>query len=510
MPLSQTDTRVKPPAEFFMKVKPWGLPVQVSDWLIIDLLRFSASLLVAALTITPCSAAKPNIIAILTDDQGLMDIGYNNPGKVYTPTLDKLAAEGAVFERHYSMPQCTPTRVAMLTGRYPSRFGNRPLVANNDTNLPLGTPTIASVLKKQGYATSLAGKWHIATTPDAGPNRFGFDQSYGSFSGAVGMYDHRYRPGPNGITWHRDHKIIPDYENGTHATDLISREAVRVIETSTQPFFLYLPFHAPHTPLDERGKFAGRATQLDPENPKRWLNEDEIKWFNDPAGIIQKEPDPEKRLFLATVYHLDFAIGEIVAALDRSGRRKNTLILFSSDNGPQGSWPGNAYPDDLNLSHFNQPLPIRGIKTDVWEGGIHVPGFANWPGRIKSKRIATPVHVIDWLPTLAAVAGATPEPKQEIDGVNISPLLFGDRNAAIPERDLYWLWGNPPGRRALRRGDWKIVRYAGGEPKSPSDWQLYNLAKDPKEKTNVAAKNPDLLKTLHEAYLDERAKDKIP
>ncbi len=493
-----------------MKAKPMNPSASVSDSALSILLGIFIRLVPFALATAPCSAAKPNIIAILVDDQGLMDIGYNNPGKVYTPTLDKLAAEGAVFERHYSMPQCTPTRVAMLTGRYPGRFGNRPLVANNDTNLPPGTPTIASLLKQQGYSTSLAGKWHISTSPNAGPNRFGFDHSYGSFSGAVGMYDHRYRPGPHEATWHRDHKIIDGYENGTHATDLVAREAVRIIETSKRPFFLYLPFHAPHTPLDERGKFTGRATKPDPGNPKRWLNEDEIEWFNDPAGIIQKEPDPEKRLLLATVYHLDSAIGEIIAALDRSGQRENTLILYSSDNGPQGSWPGNAYPDDLRVDQFNQPLPIRGIKTDVWEGGIHVPGFANWPGRIKPKRVATPVHVIDWLPTLASVAGANPGPEQKMDGVDLSPLLFGGEKASIPERDLYWLWGNPPGRRALRRGDWKIVRYAGGEPKSPADWQLFNLAEDPKEKTNVAGKHPELLKKLHEAYLEQRSRDQVP
>lgn len=466
------------------------------------------TILLAASTL--CSAqAKPNIIAILTDDQGLMDIGYLNPGKVYTPNMDKLAADGAVFDQCYSMPQCTPTRVAMLTGRYPGRFGNRQLAANNETNLPPGTPTIASLLKAQGYTTHLAGKWHLATDPAAGPNHFGFDSSYGSLAGAVGMYDHRYRPGPVAITWHRDHEIIAGHEDGVHATDLIANEAVRVIESAAQPFFLYLPFHAPHTPLDERGKFIDRPTQLDPENPKRWLNEDEIGWFNDPKGIIQKEPDPEKRLLLATVHHLDHAIGEIVAALDRTGRRKDTLILFTSDNGPQVSWPGNAYPDDLKLKSANQPLPIRGKKQDVWEGGIRVPGFANWPGRITPKRIKAPVHVIDWLPSLLAIAGGTPDVSLKLDGINFAPALFEENSSAIPAvRDLYWIWGGDPNRRAIRRGDWKIVRYAKGEPSTASSWQLFNLADDPKEQSNLAAKHPEILEALHKAYLTQRAKDK--
>ncbi len=140
---------------------------------------------------------------------------------------------------------------------------------------------------------------------------------------------------------------------------------------------MYLAFHAVHTSLDERGEFVDQPTKLDPNNPNRWVNEDKIKWFNDPAGKIQAESDPEKRLLLAAAYHLDHAIGEVVKALETSGQRGNTLILFSSDNGPQGSWGGNAYPDDLKLTDFNQPLPMRGKKCDVWEGGIHVPAFAN-------------------------------------------------------------------------------------------------------------------------------------
>jgi len=474
--------------------------------------RIITSIFFALCAATPAfSEQPPNIIAILTDDQGLMDVGYLNPGKVYTPNMDKLAAEGAVFDQHYVMPQCTPTRVALLTGRYPSRFGHRQLVANNHTNLPPGTVTLASLLRELGYTTHLAGKWHLATDPAAGPNHFGFDSSYGSLAGAVGMYDHRYRTNtPYAITWHRDHEIIPGHEDGVHVTDLTAEEAVRVIESAEQPFFLYLPFHAPHTPLDERGKFIDRATQRDPEDPERWLNEDEIPWFNDPEGMIQKETNMEKRLLLAAVYHLDHAIGEIVAALDRIGRRRDTLILFASDNGPQVSWPGNAYPDDLMLSDFNQPLPIRGSKLDVWEGGIHVPGFANWPGRITPKHIKEPVHIIDWLPSLLAIAGGMPDADLKLDGLNFAPALLDDDSSVIPaERELYWMWGNPPNRRALRRGDWKIVRYGEGEPGAASDWQLFNLADDPKEQSNLAMEHPEILAALHQGYLAQRAKDNI-
>jgi arylsulfatase A-like enzyme len=244
------------------------------------------------------AADLPNVIVILTDDQGWADMGYNN-SKAYTPNLDKLAAEGATFENHYVMPQCTPTRVATFTGRYPGRFGRVGLQATNDPVFPKGTPTLASMFRAQGYDAFLCGKWHMGSSPEHGPNHFGFAQSYGSLAGAVGMYDHRYREGPYGITWHRNHEIIPDYENGVHATDLVAREAVRFVQHQRQrPFFMYLAFHAPHTPLDERGPHVDSPTQLDPQVPGRWINEDTIQWFNDPEGKIQSEPDPEKTVEL--------------------------------------------------------------------------------------------------------------------------------------------------------------------------------------------------------------------
>lgn len=460
---------------------------------------------VALLSVHAAVSERPNVIVILSDDQGWADIGYNNPEKVYTPHLDRLAAEGATFARHYVMPQCTPTRVALMTGRYPGRFGDEPLAASNEPAFPLGTPTLAGMFKDCGYDTFLAGKWHLGSSPEHGPKHFGFDHSYGSFAGAVGMYDHRYRVGEYGETWHRDHEIIEGYENGVHATDLVAREAVRIIEQQReQPFFLYLAFHAVHTPLDERGEFVDQPTRLDPDKPGRWMNEDSIEWFNDPDGKIQAEPDPEKRLFLAAVHHLDHAVGEVVAALERSGKRQDTLILYSSDNGPQVHWPGNAYPDDLKLTEFNQPLPMRGKKCDVWEGGTRVPAFANWPGRIAAKTLEEPVHIIDWLPTLAELVGFRPDPLIPWDGVDLSGAVLGD--AQVGERDIYELWGRDPKRWALRRGDWKIVSYGRGEP-DVGRWQLFDLASDPKERNNLADQYPERVASLHQRFVAQRAKD---
>ncbi len=446
---------------------------------------------------------NPNVIFILIDDQGWADIGYNNP-KVYTPNLDKLAAGGAQFTQHYVMPQCTPTRVALLTGRYPGRFGPQALSASNEPAFPAGTVTMASVFKASGYSTYLVGKWHLGSTRESGPNNFGFDESYGSLTGAVGMYDHRYREGEFENTWHRNLEIIEDSDNGAHTTDLLAQEAISIIERDrNQPFFLYLAFNAVHTPLDERGRFVDEPTALHPEDSTRWNHEDEIPWFNDPDGKIQSEPDPEKRLFLAATYHLDDAIGQIVAAVDERGLRENTLIVYSSDNGPQVTWPGSAYPDDLWLTDFNQPLPVRGKKTDVWEGGIHVPAFANWPGHIEQKTIPDQVHIIDWLPTLSIlIAGKDPA---ELDGIDISSALFED--VPLPERDLYWIWHWNTNRWALRFGDWKIVKYGRDEPRTEDAWALFNLADDPQEQENVASQHPDIVELLHAKFLVQRAKD---
>lgn len=470
----------------------------LGTWL---LTLFSLTVLEAQVT-----SEKPNIIVLLVDDLGWGDIGYNNPENVYTPNMDKLAATGATLLNHYSMPQCTPTRIATFTGRYPGRFGNSGLQATNVQVFPVGTPTLATMLKKEGYRTYISGKWHMGCEMADGPMHHGFDESYGSMGGAVGMYDHRYRPkNKYAITWHRNQQIIDGYENGAHVTDLVTREAQRIVQIKDdKPFFLFLTYHAPHTPLDERGDFIEQPTKLD-TTTQRWINEDKIRWFNDPEGKIQREKDPEKRLLLAAVNHLDFAIGELIKTLDQTGKRDNTIILFSSDNGPQGSWSGNAYPDDLHLTNFNQPIPMRGKKVDVWEGGIHVPGFINWPGKIKTKEVKDVVHVIDWFPTLANLVGHQETEGYALDGKNLSGIIFNEES--LNERELYWIWNAKTNRWALRFGDWKIVKYGTGEPQL-NDWQLFYLKEDPKETVNVASKHRKTVKKLHNMFLKQRLKDK--
>ncbi len=450
---------------------------------------------------------QPNVIIILTDDQGWGDIGYNNP-KVYTPNMDKLAQSGALFSNHYVMAQCTPTRVALMTGRYPSRFGPHATAASTNPAFPKGTPTIASMLKSQGYDTCLSGKWHLGSSPDHGPNYFGFDQSYGCLSGAVGNYNHGYRKGPLFQTWHRNHQLIEGSENGVHTTQLITDDAIRFIrQKRDNPFFLYLPYTAVHTPLDERGKFQDQPTQLDRRKPNRWRNENDIPWFNDPLGKIQQEQDPEKRLFLAALHHLDHAIGRVIDTLKDQNLYENTLLLFSSDNGPQVNWPGNAYPDDLKLTNFNQPIAMRGSKMDVYEGGIKVPGFAVWPKKIKPQRIDTPMHIVDWFPTIAQVVRFESTDPLSWDGVDQSLSILS--GAKAPDRDFYWVQRNR--RRAVRHGDWKVVSYSRQAPQAPAkkeDWSLYNLVSDPLEKKNVAELHPEILEDLHQRFLRHHRLDK--
>tara|TARA_B110000495_G_scaffold148565_2_gene131429 strand:- start:1099 stop:2565 length:1467 start_codon:yes stop_codon:yes gene_type:complete len=478
--------------------------------------RFSlCSIFLATFLTSLCDAVesfeikRPNVIIIITDDQGWADIGYNNKN-VYTPNLDALAASGAKLVQHYVMPQCTPTRVALMTGRYPGRFGTAGLAASNNPSFPLGTPTLAKMFQDCGYETFMSGKWHLGSTPAHGPNHFGFDQSHGSLTGAVGMYDHRYHAKadtPYDPTWHRNHEIIPGYQNGRHVTDLTSEEAVKFISRERdKPFFLYLPFHAPHTPLDERGQFLDSPTQPNPKNPQRWLNEEKIKWFNDPKGIIQAEESRDKRLLLATVHHLDSAVGKVLKALDKCGQRDNTIIFFSSDNGPWMNNKGGGYPDNYPLKDYNQPDKLRGKKLDVWEGGIHVSGFINWPGKIQPSEVKQVVHIIDWFPTLANVIGFHPEQAIDWDGLDLSPVLFEE--GALVDRDLYWIWSHKINRWALRHQQWKIVKYGSGEPKI-KDWQLFNLEQDPEEKNNLAARYSVKVSALHQRFLIQRAKDKI-
>ena len=423
------------------------------------------------------NSKKPNIVLIVADDMGWGDVGYNNPN-LKTPVIDRLVRTGVELDCHYVQPQCTPTRVALMTGRYPSRFGNHCTQASNNQAYPIGTLTMASMLKSLGYETAMSGKWHMGSKPQWGPNHYGFDHSHGSLAGAVGMYDHRYRlSSPYRKTWHRNHEFIDEVG---HATDLVTKESVSWIRKKhTRPFFLYVPYHSVHTPL-----VAGHRL----------------------ITLYDHIKNPDRRLMAAAITHLDNCIGKIIDALDKTKQRENTLVIFLSDNGGiHGKYGGGNYPPpDPALSEgFSLNKPLRSGKTHVYEGGIRVPAFVNFPGKVKPRKVTQPMHAVDWMPTLAALLGFSPEADAKWDGLNIWPFIIG-REKQLWDRQLYWVWGAKRNRVALRHGPWKILR-----DDRKADWELYNLNDDPCEENDLADRMPDRKKKLLQYFEQEKAKDAL-
>lgn len=408
----------------------------------------------------PGGATRPNIVVILADDLGWRDVGWHG-GPIRTPHLDQLARDGVRLEQHYVAPVCSPTRSALLSGRYWSRFG----VTNpqNERAYPFDTVTLASALKSVGYDTAICGKWHLGSTLASGPRRFGFDHGYGSLAGGVEPWEHFYKSGPFERTWHRQGELI---EEQGHVTDLIAAEAVRWLEgRGDRPFLLYVPFTAPHIPIRE---------------PDAWVDQ------------YSEIAEPSRRHYAACVSHLDDAIGRLVAALERLRKRQNTLIVFSSDNGglptarnDDRQYPhGAAYPQGP-AGGTNEPL--RGGKGELYEGGIRVAALANWPGRLAARELQSPLHVVDWMPTLCGLAGYEPPRDLRWDGLDVWPVLAGEREPA--PRTLYWA-GTGFRTAAVRRGDWKLIVPRGAERQNtqarPSSAQLFNLKNDPYETQDLA------------------------
>jgi arylsulfatase A-like enzyme len=418
------------------------------------------------------AAPQPNIVLIVADDLGWNDVGNHNE-RMRTPRLDQLAAEGVQFDRHYVTPVCTPTRVCLMTGRHPSRFNVHSTQPSNEQAFPIGTPTLASALQEAGYETALAGKWHLGSKPEWGPNHHGFDHSYGSLAGAVGMYDHRYRIGtPFEKTWHRDHEYID--EEG-HATDLITAEAVRLIEQPRKkPLFLYVPFHSVHTPLVEEQKYLDRVSHIE---------------------------NADRRLYAAAVNHLDECIGRIVDAVEQSGKLESTLIVFTSDNGAQVNHSGNQYPPpDPKLVRFSSNKPLRGKKAEVYEGGIRVPALVYWPGTLSPRVCEAPLHAVDWLPTLSKLVGGQVPAEVPLDGMDVWSVVAGEKRPS--PRTLYWSLGEGPRQVAVRDGDWKLLRAGPNRP-----WELFNLKDDPYEEKNLADSQPEQLARMQEILAEEQSKD---
>lgn len=417
------------------------------------------------------SGDKPNIIIIIPDDLGWGDVGYHG-SFIKTPNIDKLAETGIRLNHHYAMPTCTPTRVCLMTGLYPSRYG----VTAPDYGevIDLGDPTMASILADNGYFTAIAGKWHMGSPPYT-PLKYGFQSSYGYFDGQIDPYTHEYKTGRK--SWHRNDKLMD--EEG-HATDLITREALRIInQKHEKPFFLYVTYSVPHYPLDE---------------PKEWLS------IYDGLTIT-----PSRKWFAASVSHMDAGIGKIIDALEKSGQRDNTFVLFISDNGGQFSW----YSDtEYNGKYADRPhdvlgnnYPLYGWKGDLYEGGIRVPAIANWPGHLKQGDLDTPIHVSDWLPTLCNLTQSEKslQSLKKRDGQNIWLNLTGGKSLN-EKRTMYWKTGQG---FAVREGNWKLVTDGGTNAA-----ELYNLSTDFRETKDLSKSNPEVTIHLKELLEDFKKGDR--
>jgi arylsulfatase A-like enzyme len=413
---------------------------------------------------------KPNVVVILFDDLGLHDLGFLGAPDLKTPNIDRLAAQGTRFVNWYSnAPVCAPARSTLMTGRCPIRAG----VGRNGNALRPSEKTIASTLKEAGYATALTGKWHLGSTPDTVPSAHGFDYFYGFHEGCEDYYSHRFYWGePKRANFHdlwRNRDEI--FEDGQYLTERIGDEAVNFISThQSQPFFLYAAFNAVHYPMHAPQKYVKRF----PDLPK------------------------ERQMYAAMLSAADDAVGRIVEAIDRSGRRDNTLIVLLGDNGAtteKRAGLNNEY------ATAGSNAPFRGHKFSTFDGGMHVPALMNWPGHVPSRKVIhETLMTADIFPTVCGLTGASLPQDRTIDGRNIWPVIT--QGARSPHE--YVCWSEGP-QLAIRRGDWKLVLNGvthdgtpdGNKPLTGDDAVfLSNLKDDPGEQHNLRHEHPEVADQL--------------
>ena len=431
-------------------------------------MRFAAALaaFIAAAVSAAAGQQPPNVVYILSDDQGWKDVGYHG-SDIRTPNIDALAAGGARLEQFYAQPMCTPTRAALMTGRYPFRYGLQTAVilSSHTYGLPTDEWLLPQALKDAGYETAIVGKWHLGhADPKYWPRQRGFDHQYGPLIGEIDYFTHEQH---GVVDWFRDNKLVrePGY-----STTLLGDDAVKLIEAhdAATPLFLYLAFNAPHTPYqapqDALDKYSGIA-------------------------------DPSRRAYAAQISAMDAEIGRVVAALDKKGMRDNTLIIFHSDN---GGTRNAMFAGEGDMSKIKLPVdngPYRDGKGSLYEGGVRVISLANWPGRIKpGTTVEGIIHVVDMYPTLVGLAGGKLDKAKPLDGVDVWPAIA----AGEPSPRTEVIYNLEPFRAGVRQGDWKLI----WRTPLPAAVELYNIAQDPSEKNDVAASNPDKV-----AALQKRAND---
>ncbi|MDQ8201188.1 arylsulfatase [Pelagicoccus enzymogenes] len=432
------------------------------------------------------AGSKPNVIYILADDLGYGDLSIYGQTHFSTPNIDALAEQGMLFTQHYSgSTVCAPSRSSLLTGKH---VGHTPIRGNYEIQpegqypMPADTFTLAHLFKNAGYATGLVGKWGLGAPGTVSePLRMGFDCFYGYNCQRIA---HHYYPY---FLWddHQREMLWGNFgkQEGDYAPDLIQDEALRFIETNKdRPFFLFYAMVQPHAemfaPENYMEKYRGRYL---PESVYEGTDGGED--FRKFAYGSQSEAHAA---FAAMVDVMDDDVGELRAKLEELGIAKDTLIIFTSDNGPHQE--GGHDPD-----YFDSNGPLRGYKRDLYEGGIRVPMIAHWPGKIAAGSRTDHISAFwDILPTMAEVTG---EPTPEgVDGVSMLPTLLGE-GTQYEHPYLYWEFHELKGRVAIRKGDWKGVRYdVAIDPDSPME--LYNLASDPSEQMNVAATHPEIAREL--------------
>lgn len=415
------------------------------------------------------TGTRPNIIVIMTDDQGWADTGYNGDPEVKTPNIDRLAASGIRFDNGYvTAPQCVPSRAGIILGRYQQRFG---LECQTDEkyhgtyHLPDGVSTLPEELSKAGYRTGIVGKWHLGEPLESQPFSKGFEWC-AYFRGGMGFQyatDGRHELFRN----ERD-EVIP-LGPDEYLVDVFTRKAFEFLgQNDERPFFLYLSYYPPHWPL---------------EVPQRYL---------EPYRDIE---DVHRRTACAMISSVDEAVGLVMARLAESGLAENTMVVFFSDNGAPEYSSRNVTPIKMG-ENASSNGPLNGCKGNLLEGGIRVPFLMSWPARLPADRAVTwPVSTLDLTPTFLAAAGAPP--MKGADGVDLLPYLEPVISKSGPDRALYWRFYTQWGReKAARRGPWKWI--AAAHQKGGS--ALFNIADDPSERKNLLAAHPDIATSLEKEF----------
>ena len=402
------------------------------------------------------SPRQPNILFILADDLGYGDLSCYGRPDYRTPVLDELATQGLKFLSAYAAaPVCTPTRCAFVTGRYPQRIEvglYEPLKSDSlDKGLPPEHPTVASLLKANGYETALIGKWHLGWKPEFGPNRHGYDEFFGILSGAADYFTHHSSDSGGLDLWEN----LAPVELVGYLTNLLSDRAAQFITRRREkPFYLSLHYTAPHAP---------------------WEGPEDAAIGHTTHGDGPMTEGGSLKIFASMMKSMDSGIGRVLRALRQAGHERNTLVIFTSDNG------GERY------SH-NWPFSFK--KLDLWEGGIRVPAIVRWPGLIPASRTTEQAATtMDWTSTILAVAGTKPDPAYALDGVDLMPVCKGTRT--VYDRTLFWRTRR---QEAARIGNWKYLKEPGGE-------HLFDLSVDLGEKVDLRAKQPEVFKKVKDQFV---------